>query len=365
MFSNLHLLANKFIGLTVRLFCKIYEIVLRVYTYSRRGAKNDPSQILLDCYTEAQQQAQLDLDAVAGVDALAVSAKEILVIIPFKDKWTLTSNCLRALSNQKIPNNWKIRTVLVDNASVEAETLSGIEAAKIKCSHLGLDVLRVDYKFNFSKINNDAFKIFSTPSSDYVLFLNNDVELNDSMIIAEMAKYLDTSKNVGIVGATLLYPDNSIQHLFVAPGVKIIAAHPLKGVTYSPHMAWFNKKARPVAAVTGAVMMLRSQDFMDVGMFDEDLPTLAQDVILNLKIKSKLGKFSAVVGSSHVIHHESMTKRPSFPLAEIDVCYSKYFDLLSSDDFYSKLLSRWSEEPLLAIKAEGRYPVKLVAKCWQ
>lgn len=290
----------------------------------------------------------------------AAIAGELLVIIPFKDRWDLTSACLKTLNAQTMPHEFSIRVVLVDNGSVTAQTSQGIASAPKNYPRLKIEILRADYPFNFSKLNNDAFKKFHSKDTTWVLFLNNDVELNDQTIITRMASCLESVPEAGAVGCTLLYPDQRIQHIFAAPGVKIIAAHPLKGVPSNKALAWFQKPARPVSAVTGAVMMLRAKDFEASDMFDENLPTLGQDIILCLNVLNKLSKKIVVVMNVHIIHHESETKAFSFPAAEINYIYSRYGKMLAGSQWYSDKISRWSETPRLAPPCEPPYPVKWV-----
>jgi hypothetical protein len=111
--------------------------------------------------------------------------------------------------------------------------------------------------------------------------------------------------------------------------------------------------------------MLTAADFQASGMFDEDLPTLGQDIGLCLDVWHKLGKFSAVVTKPGAIHHEGMTKAPSFPMHEVRIFYDKYRALLNSPALYSKHLSRWTEQPLLALPFEPNYPVLSVIRYWQ
>lgn len=283
-----------------------------------------------------------------------------MVIIPFKDRWDLTSACLKALNLQTLPRDFLLRVVLVDNGSVTVETSQGIASAAKNYPGLKMEILRADYPFNFSKLNNDAFKKFSSEATRWALFLNNDVSLNDKTIISRMISCLESVPEAGTIGCTLLYPNRRIQHVFAAPGVKILAAHPLKGLPYSKDLAWFQKPARPVAAVTGAVMMLRARDFEAIGMFDESLPTMGQDIVISCLISEKISKFNVSLHSNGVIHHESPTKDSTFSREELLYVYDKYEKYLYSERYYSRRISRWSEAPVEVFLAEGRYPVHSV-----
>jgi GT2 family glycosyltransferase len=342
----------------VRILCKLYECVLRLYTLIRRGPESDLSKILVDYYTEAQTKAQLIIDQ--KLNESAQLEGELLVIIPFKDRWDLTSACLRTLNEQSLPSKISTRVVLVDNGSIDLETNIGVSSASKNYTNIKIESLKADYSFNFSKLNNDAFTRYSSEATRWVLFLNNDIELNDKLIISRMMSCLESIPEVGAVGCTLLYPDRRIQHLFAAPGVKLIAAHPLKGVPYNDALSWFQKPARPVPAVTGAVMMLRAKDFEVVGMFDEALATIGQDIVLSCLVSEKLSKFNVSLKTSGVIHHESPTKKVSFSKDELRHAYDEYAEYLYSDRYHSRRFSRWSEPPAEVFVEEGHYPIYLV-----
>jgi GT2 family glycosyltransferase len=356
-------LKNKFIGSMSRILCKCYEFIILIYTFFKRGFERDPSQIILDYFTEDQEilQQRLDRPETTGV----VANGELLVIIPFRDNWKLTEACLESLDRQIISDSLKMKVILIDNASIELETKRNLQNVKNDFPELDIQCLRADYPFNFSKLNNDGYKRHRSSETKFVLFLNNDVEIRDNKLINIMAGYLQSFNSVGVLGGTLVYPDEKIQHLFAAPGFKIVAAHPLKGVSYQKSWAWFKKSIRPVAAVTGALMMMRSEDFEAIGMFDEQLPTLGQDVVACLIVRDKLGKCAAAITAPCAVHHESWTKPANFPADELSLVYSKYGAQLRSKALVNAAFSRWSEKPLLALPGERDYPVASVSRFWQ
>ena len=91
--------------------------------------------------------------------------------------------------------------------------------------------------FNYSKINNfgaDAAK------GSYLLLLNNDTEMIDGGAIGEMLGYCMRG-DVGIVGAKLLYEDETIQHAGVVLGFGGTAGHAFIGKPhYEYRLFWQN-----------------------------------------------------------------------------------------------------------------------------
>jgi GT2 family glycosyltransferase len=159
------------------------------------------------------------------------------------------------------------------------------------------------------------------------------------------------------VGITLLYPNRKIQHLFAAPGVKIIAAHPYKNKSTSILGEW-NKMARKVPAITGAYLMVEAKRFHEVGGYDENLPTAGQDIDLCLKLQKK-GWGCWVLPKIQALHLESASRSKSrINRAEVDYMYHKWQDTLTKHPDYPKEISRWSEQPVRRLR-EGRYPYEL------
>ena len=84
----------------------------------------------------------------------------------------------------------------------------------MKQEHDNVTVVTYKGSFNYSKINNFGVKY---TKGDYVLFLNNDTEVIESTAISEMLGCC-MRKEVGAVGAKLLYEDDTIQHAGVVVG---------------------------------------------------------------------------------------------------------------------------------------------------
>lgn len=342
------------VRLFVRVLCKSYEYLLRGYTVAAFGYKADASEILVASLTPLQRELQRKIEQRPIINS---PAGTVVVIIPFKDQWSLTQTCLNSLACQILPEGLSLRVVLVDNGSVEEATSSGLNQAASRWPMLEIKHLKAPYVFNYSRLNNDAVRSTLSEAPTSILFLNNDVELLDQSIITSMTKVLMSYPEIGVVGATLLYPDRSLQHLFAVPGIKIVAAHPLKRSVLSASSAWKSKPLRVVPAVTGALMMVRTSDFQDVGMFDEDLPTLGQDIDLCLKMFKVKGLVPTVLTVDAAIHHESKTKKTGFLRHEVERFYLRWRADIKAYPLYSSRFSRWSESPVFRLGAnEPAYP---------
>jgi GT2 family glycosyltransferase len=252
-----------------------------------------------------------------------------------------------------------VKVVLVDNNSIEAETHQHLPLwqARLKDRGFGCDILEDASPFNFSQLNNKAVNLCSGLfQPDLLLFLNNDIEFTEPQQLRNWCLWHRALENVGVSGATLLYPNRTVQHACVLPGFKIVATHPLRGASEPIATEW-SRVARCVPAVTGAALMVENQIFQQLGGFDEHLAHACQDVDLCLKAR-KAGFENWVTPELKLLHHESATRKSTHKPNEVLYFYERWERELESLCNVSKKLSRWTESPALA-RGEGSFPWRL------
>ena len=136
---------------------------------------------------------------------------EVSIIIPMKDKWELSDQCIRSILTKSSYTNYEI--IVLDNRSEEVRTKKWFE--QIQQLDSRVKVIEADMEFNWSKLNNYGV---SKATGDVFVFLNND-----TLIISEdwMERLAENAlrKDIGVVGGLLLYPDDTIQHAGVVVGM--------------------------------------------------------------------------------------------------------------------------------------------------
>ncbi len=229
--------------------------------------ESDPTDILVRFQTLEQVSASAGLKELASTPNFC----KVSVLLPFRDNFYLTKLCLDSLSRQDL-EGIDLEIILIDNGSIQEPTKVGIGLAseRLRAQGLAVRIINCDYDFNFSRLINDGFS--ESRKEGFLLLLNNDIELIDKMTIAKLVTFLESQPSAGCVGTTLIYPDGLVQHLFVAPGVKTVGAHPGKGWRLDFKGKWF-ESPRPVSATTGALLLVRSEDFDRVDGFDEKFAT--------------------------------------------------------------------------------------------
>ena len=264
----------------------------------------------------------------------------VTIIIPFKDQIPTTSRCLECLLANTDWENWTV--VLVDNGSVTPEAGAFCRQAILN-PHV--KVRRLDEAFNYSRINNIAVR---EHPADYLVFLNNDVFIEQADWLRIMIDETLADPRVAIVGAKLLYPNRTVQHAGVVLGVGGVADHVFRGIP-ADHGGYMNRArcAQHYSAVTAACMLCRADVFDEIGGFDEhDLTVAFNDVDLCLKAGKK--GWHIVWTPDHVAeHHESLSrgddispaKAPRF-FYENHIMLERWHAILPEDPNYNPNFSR-------------------------
>lgn len=218
-----------------------------------------------------------------------VPAGRVSVIVPFRDQGSLVRRCLRSLRGSTRP----FETVLVDNGSREPRLLRWLTRTRRV-------VVRCDEPFNFSRLCNAGAR---ASSGDWLLFLNNDIEALTPDWIERMLS-LTSVAGVGVVGATLVYPDGGVQHAGLFPDAegRWIHAHRHQPVSLS-HLA----RPRLVPAVSAACLLIGRATFEALSGFDEQLPLTYNDVDLCLRA-ARRGWKTALSPYARLIHYEGLTR---------------------------------------------------------
>ena len=167
--------------------------------------------------------------------------------------------------------------------------------------------MSVEYgmKYQFSRCNNELFQKVRTNA---VLFLNNDVLINDNPESIKMAyDLLYRNENTAAVSAVLHFENGTLQH----GGIDFLHIPSHEGFCYHPgaQQKWDSQPGNsfPMAAGTGAFLMVRSELFANVGGFDEVYQAECQDVDLCLKLK-RLGYDIQIGDFGRLVHLENATR---------------------------------------------------------
>lgn len=267
-----------------------------------------------------------------------VDDRSIAVIIPTRDQPELLEACVRSLFAMAARPE-RLRVLIVDNRSVDPRTQALIETL---AREFAVERLVHDEPFNWSRANNVAA---AACDEDVLLFLNNDTEMLsrgwDTVLCGHLASQNAVEDGgVGLVGARLLYPDQTLQHggivLGVGDGEPRHEGVGAAAVEWGPLGRW--RRTRAAAAVTGAFMAVPRAVFEQVGGFDEaGLMIGYNDIDYCLKVRAS-GLSVVYAADIELIHHESKSRgindtqgRAAWDQGELKSLYARWGDRLFWD----------------------------------
>ena len=224
----------------------------------------------------------------------------VSVIIPNKDHTEDLDHCIRPMLTK---GTWKsLEIIVVENNSTKPETFSYYK--EIQKEFPNVRVVRWEREFNYSAINNFGVK---ASKGEYLLFMNNDIELIAEDFIEEMLGFCQR-EDVGIAGARLLYEDDTIQHAGVVVGFGGIAGHTFIGL-HKAENSYFHRAmcAQDYSAVTAACMMSKRSVFDRAGGFSEELAVAFNDIDYCRKVRAQ-GRLVVYAPYAVLYHYESKSR---------------------------------------------------------
>lgn len=274
------------------------------------------------------------------VEYEVLSTDLVSIIIPTRDGYDDMLRCLNSIVAKTSYPNYEI--IVADNGSTD-ERMEKLYA-KFK-GQLGerFRVESIDIPFNYSRINNLAAQ---KAKGKYLLFLNNDTEVITPGWITKMVSFAQFER-IGMVGAKLYYPNQTIQHAGVIVGLGGAAGHCHH--TYPKgDFGYFGKLEINVnyLAVTAACCMIRKADFEQLGGFEEKLTVAFNDVDLCLR-EYEAGHDNVWLHGVELYHYESQTrgyentpeKKARFD-QETKFMEDRWGKYIVNDPFYNPNLSR-------------------------
>ena len=267
----------------------------------------------------------------------------VSILIPNRDQKETLEKCLNSIWEKSTYKNYEI--LIVENNSSSPEIFDYYREIE---KRPGVRILTWKEGFNYSAINNFGEK---SAAGDYLLFLNNDVEVINPRWIEELLGNCQR-KEVGIVGAKLYYPDDTIQHAGTVIGIGGIAGHAFLNMPRS-RTGYLHKASlqMDLSAVTAACMMMKRQVFKQLGGFEERLSVAFNDVDLCLRTV-QAGYLVVYNPEVELYHYESKSRGAEDSeekvrrfQEEIEFMRCRWMDLLKKGDpYYNRnlTLSKWN-----------------------
>ncbi len=224
----------------------------------------------------------------------------VTILIPNKNHILDLEKCIKSILEKSSYENFEI--LILENNS-HRETLDYYNILKKKSDKIKVVTYDIE-GFNYARLNNNGAKY---AFGEYLLFLNNDIEVISPNWIEEMLMYAQR-KDVGAVGAKLYYEDETIQHCGIFLSKEFVAVHSHKD--FDRKVYGYASRAiivQNVNAVTAACLMVKKSKFFEVGGFDENLEISYNDVDFCLKLREK-GYLNVFTPYAELFHYESKSR---------------------------------------------------------
>lgn len=215
--------------------------------------------------------------------------KVFVVILNYNGKDVL-KRCLLSVFKNDYPG---FEIVLVDNNSTDGS----FETAKIDFSKAHF--IKNEENLGFSAGNNVGIRFALERMADYVLLLNNDVEVEKDFL-SRLVSIAKKNQRVGILSPLIF--DGTTRKVWFSGGT--ISWFRMKS---------FHEKVEKTADfyespfVTGCAMLVKKEVFKKIGLLDEDYFLYWEDADFSFRA-GKAGLKRVVVTSSRVYHFEKSEK---------------------------------------------------------
>lgn len=257
----------------------------------------------------------------------------VSIIIPNMEHKDILKTCVDSLYNVNTYKNFEL--IIVENNSTSKEIFDYYQELKDK--HDNVIIAKWDKEFNYSALNNFGVE---HAHGDYYLFLNNDTEVITPTAISEMLGCC-MREEVGIVGAKLLYEDNTVQHAGVVIGFGGFAGHVFTGIDKDDYGYMVRARINcDYSALTAACMMVDKKAFEAVNGFDTQFKVACNDIDFCLRVRQldKLVVYNAFALWHHYEsksrgYEDSIEKIQRFE-SEVALFQERWIDILTNGDPY-------------------------------
>jgi GT2 family glycosyltransferase len=207
-----------------------------------------------------------------------------------------TLSCLESLEHLEVG---RVQIIVVDNGSSD-DSVAAIEAA-----FPDIVVLANGQNLGYAAGNNVGIRLALDQDMQYVCILNNDT-VAESGFLSRLSEVMSSDSSIGVVTPVLV--EDSDPDLVWAAGANIdnekgIVVRNMSGNSLE---ALNGKQPFEVDVAPGAAMLVKSEVFREVGLFDDDYFLYYEEVDWCNRVR-KRGYRIVLVPSSRVRHKVSAT----------------------------------------------------------
>ncbi len=224
-----------------------------------------------------------------------------IITVNFKQR-DVTIDLLRSIQENR-PNE-AIEVIIVDNGS---EVDYGADFREVMPEVV---YVRSERNLGFAGGNNLGI---THAKGDYLLFLNNDTEITEDLIV-RLKKELDDHPEAGLVSPLLLYHEDKDLIQYAGYGkINYFTGRNSAGGSKEINQGQYDRVCEETAYCHGAAMMCRRRDLDRVGLMDERYFLYYEELDWGEKFR-RAGLKCWFCGAAHVYHKESVSVGKETPI---------------------------------------------------
>lgn len=228
-----------------------------------------------------------------------LSNPKVSIIIATSDNVAALRRCVQSVIDKTHYDNYKI--LIVDNRSKDPRTFRYYDEIG---SNPKVRIVKFDGFFNRSRINNYAVTL---ADSEYIIFLDYFTEIISQQWLTAMLEHIQR-KDIGVVGALLYYPNNTIYHAGIILGIGGVVGYSHR--RFPKYAYSYMNRARVVqnlSAVTGTCLATKKEVFKEVNGFNERYRHAFSDVDFCLKLRER-GYLIVYTPYAELYYHGSLRR---------------------------------------------------------
>ena len=204
--------------------------------------------------------------------------KSLTVVVLSWNGLSLTRDTLRSLEACQVPGDWRLRVLVVDNASSDGSP------QMVRDEFPGVELLALPENRRFAGGNNEGLRRALDAGADAVMLLNNDV-VADPKMIAKLLAALDEQPDAGAAAPLIYFAPPSDRIWYGGGRCRPWLAHSShRGLRERDRGQY--RSIEDTGYLTGCCLLARAEAWRKVGLLDERYFIYAEDADWSLRARA-------------------------------------------------------------------------------
>ncbi|HEX3347509.1 MAG TPA: glycosyltransferase [Acetobacteraceae bacterium] len=312
-----------------------------ILSHRRADAEAAPADVLAACVNGHLDRTGSALQAAPSFPLrvraqAAAKTRKVSIVIPSTLRRATVRRCLHSMLERTDHAAFDVTIGVCQPHSLGREQLA--VAARLEADPR-VRVLHVPMPtFNFARACN---ALIAATDAETILVANDDLFVLSGGWLTELVAHLSDPR-VAVVGAKLLYPDQTVQHGGVVMGLGGLCDHAYRHAPrHAPGYSGRAALAQEMSAVTGACLLVRRAVYDALHGLDERYPSAFNDVDFCLRVR-EAGYAVVFAPAAELIHHEGLTygshyggARAADERSEVARLRARWGGVMAADPFHS------------------------------